>query len=185
MPYTPHKPALAETPDQLRARIPGWGVDLDPADRPSVPKLQFQGELTGAHWEFPERQPEKWPRERSIEHQFLTPVFGTAQPPRGLSGAIRKLSYGRYSEGRLAHEKRRVDRDLRRGQLSWHRRPVRGVEVGSPTWDALAHVRARGDRVRLSGDVGGGGVSVHVAPQLASGTTSGLMHRSSLAEKTW
>jgi len=103
MAYTPHKPPLAESPDQLRARIPGWGADLDPADRPSVPKLAFQEDLTGAHWEFPDRQPEKWPRERSIEHKFLTPVFGTAQPPSGLVGAIRKFSYAQYSEGRAAH----------------------------------------------------------------------------------
>ncbi len=103
MTYTPHKPPIAESPDQLRARIPGWGVDSDPADRPSVPKLQFREDLTGAHWEFPDRQPEKWPRERSIEHKFLTPVFGTAQPPKGLSGAIRRFSYARYSEGRAAH----------------------------------------------------------------------------------
>jgi hypothetical protein len=101
--YVPRRAEARETAEQLRARIPGWGVDLDPRDRPSVPKLQFQEDLTGAHWEFPERQPEKWPRERSIEHAFLTPVFGTAQPPKGLSGAIRKLSYARYSEGRAAH----------------------------------------------------------------------------------
>ena len=103
MTYTPHKPPIAESPDQLRARIPGWGVDSDPSDRPSVPKLQFQEDLTGARWEFPERQPEKWPRERSIEHKFLTPVFGTAQPTKGLSGVIRRFSYARYSEGRAAH----------------------------------------------------------------------------------
>jgi hypothetical protein len=103
MTYTPDKPPLAEPIEQLRARIPGWGADLDPKDRPSYPKLQFQDDLTGAHWDFPERQPEKWPRERSIEHKFLTPVFGTAQPPTGVSGAIRKLSYARYSEGRAAH----------------------------------------------------------------------------------
>jgi hypothetical protein len=101
--YVPGRPAARETADQLRARIPGWGADLDPKDRPSTPKLQYQDGLTGAHWEFPERQPEKWPRERSLEHAFLTPVFGTAQPPKGLSGAIRKLSYARYSEGRAAH----------------------------------------------------------------------------------
>jgi hypothetical protein len=104
MAYTPQKPPLPETSEQLRARIPGWGVDLDPKDRPSVPKLQFQDDLSGAHWgEFPDRQPEKWPRERSIEHAQLTPVFGTSSPPKGLSGAIRKLSYRRYSEGRAAH----------------------------------------------------------------------------------
>jgi hypothetical protein len=101
--YVPGRPTPRETADQLRARIPGWGVDLDPKDRPSTPKLQYQDDLTGAHWEFPARQPEKWPRERSVEHAFLTPVFGTAQPPKGLSGAIRKLSYARYSEGRAAH----------------------------------------------------------------------------------
>ena len=104
MAYTSQKPPLPESSDELRARIPGWGVDLDPKDRPSVPKLKFQEDFTGAHWgDFPDRQPEKWPRERSLEHAFLTPVFGTSTPPRGLSGAIRKLSYRRYSEARAAH----------------------------------------------------------------------------------
>jgi len=103
MTYTPHKPPIAESPDELRKRIPGWGVDLDPEDRPSVPKLQFQEDFTGAHWEFPERQPERWPRERSVEHAFLTPVFGTSCPPKGLSGALRKVAYAKYSEGRAAH----------------------------------------------------------------------------------
>jgi hypothetical protein len=103
MPYTPDKPKLAESTDELRARIPGWGADLDPKDRPAVPQERFDPDLSGAHWEFPDRQPEKWPRERSIEHKFLTPVFGTSCPPRGLSGAIRKYAYRRYSEGRAAH----------------------------------------------------------------------------------
>jgi hypothetical protein len=103
MAYTPEKPKLAESSDQLRARIPGWGADLDPKDRPSVPREQFDPTFSGAHWEFPERQPEKWPRERSIEHKFLTPVFGTSCPPKGLSGVIRKYAYKEYSEGRAAH----------------------------------------------------------------------------------
>ncbi len=103
MPYTADKPQLAESSDDLRARIPGWGADLDPKDRPSVPQERFDPNLSGAHWEFPERQPEKWPRERSIEHKFLTPVFGTSCPPRGLSGVIRRYAYAKYSEGRAAH----------------------------------------------------------------------------------
>ncbi|AGL17124.1 hypothetical protein [Actinoplanes sp. N902-109] len=103
MPYTPDKPKLAESSDELRARIPGWGADLDPADRPSVPRERFDPTFSGAWWEFPERQPEKVPRERSIEHKFLTPVFGTVSPPRGVSGAIRRYAYKRYSEGRAAH----------------------------------------------------------------------------------
>ena len=103
MAYTADKPALAESSDELRARIPGWGVDLDPKDRPSVPRERFDPNLSGAHWDFPENQPEKWPRERSIEHKFLTPVFGTSCPPKGVSGMMRKYAYRRFSEGRAAH----------------------------------------------------------------------------------
>ena len=101
--YVPDVPRMRETPEQLRARIPGWGADLDPADRPSHPKLRYAPESTGAHWRFPDRQPGAEHRERSIEHAFVTPVFGTAQPLHGLSGAIRRLAYVRFSEGRLAH----------------------------------------------------------------------------------
>ncbi len=103
MVYTADKPALTESSDELRARIPGWGVDLDPQDRPSVPRERLDPTLTGAHWDFPERQSERWARERSIEHQFLTPVFGTSCPPRGVSGMMRKYAYKRFSEGRAAH----------------------------------------------------------------------------------
>ncbi len=100
--YVPDLPRMRETPEQLRARIPGWGADLDPADRPSYPKLQY-GPDPGVHWRFPDRQPGSERRERSVEHAFVTPVFGTAQPLHGVSGAIRRLAYRRYSEARLGH----------------------------------------------------------------------------------
>jgi hypothetical protein len=100
--YTPASPPRPSA-EELRARIPGWGVDLDPADRPSYPKLGDFREQAGAHWDFPERQPGGEDRGRSIEHAFVTPVFGTAQPLHGVSGAIRRLAYQRYSEGRNAH----------------------------------------------------------------------------------
>jgi hypothetical protein len=103
MTYTPHKPPIAEDSDALRARIPGWGADLDVADRPSVPRERFDPALLGNDWERPERQPEKWRRERSLEHTELPPVFGTTCPPKGLSGAIRKHAYAKYSEGQAAH----------------------------------------------------------------------------------
>ena len=103
MAYTADKPPLPETPEQLRARIPGWGADLDPADRPSVPRERFDPAASGARWDFPDRQPELWPRERSVEHAFLTPVFGTSCPPKGLSGVLRKHAYVADSEGRAAH----------------------------------------------------------------------------------
>ena len=101
-PYTAGKPVPRESPAALLARIPGWGADLDPKDRPSFPR-EKPGIPTGARWYFPERQPEKWPRERSVEHPFLTPVFGTSTPPAGVSGAIRKYAYAGFSEARAAH----------------------------------------------------------------------------------
>ena len=101
MPYTAdehHRP----TSEQLRARIPGWGADLDRADRPSVPKERTDL-TTGAHWTIPERQPELQPRERSIEHGMLPPVFGTTAPLHGVSGLVRRFAYERFSEARAAH----------------------------------------------------------------------------------
>ncbi len=102
MPYTADKPGQTPDPDELRRRIPGWGADLDPADRPAFPREQ-PGIETGAHWEIPEQQPGGAGRERSIEHRRLTPVFGTAQPLHGLSGVIRRIAYARYSEGQTPH----------------------------------------------------------------------------------
>ncbi len=102
MPYTADKPGQTPDPEELRRRIPGWGADLDPADRPAFPREQ-PGIETGAHWDLPEPQEHGFGRERSIEHERLTPVFGTAQPLHGLSGAIRRLAYARYSEGQTPH----------------------------------------------------------------------------------
>ena len=103
MVYTPDKPPLAETSEQLRARIPGWGADLDPRDRPSVPRLRPDGRLTDVVWPVAERQPETWPRERSVEHTMLPPVFGTSCPPKGVSGVMRRYAYRRHSEAKAAH----------------------------------------------------------------------------------
>jgi hypothetical protein len=97
--YTADHPLMPDA-ESLKARIPGWGADLNKEDRPSVPKLKFLD--TGAWWDFPERQPENSPRERSIEHRFLTPAFGTAQPLSGISGVMRRFAY-KFSEGRALH----------------------------------------------------------------------------------
>ena len=102
MPYTADWPRARPPLEEVKRRIPGWGVDLDHRDRPAVPAERFDPTLTGAHWDFPERQVEYWPRERSPEHKFLTPVFGTACPPRGLSGMIRKYAYT-LGEGKSSH----------------------------------------------------------------------------------
>jgi len=100
---TAHRPPTAETREELRARIPGWGVDLDDADRPSVPRETGPAREDPSHGGKAQHQVEKWPRERSIEHRQLTPVFGTSTPPKGLSGIMRRHAYARYSEARAGH----------------------------------------------------------------------------------
>jgi hypothetical protein len=48
----------------------------------------------GAHWEEPERQPPPgFPVLKRVELRELTPTFGTAAPPRGLSGLMRRVAY--------------------------------------------------------------------------------------------
>jgi hypothetical protein len=101
--YAGKKPPLPEPVASLRERIPGWGSDLDPANRPSYPRETPDARPPGAAWDLPEPQPHQGYRERSVEHADLTPVFGTAQPLHGVSGAVRRLAYDRYSEGRTAH----------------------------------------------------------------------------------
>jgi hypothetical protein len=132
MAYTAEKPRLTPTVEQLRSTIPGWGVDLDPKDRPAVPKERLVTGQTGAHWTFPERQLERFAREKTPEHKFLTPVFGTACPPRGLSGMIRRYAYT-FSEARLAHWLLLLGAD--RVDVLEHR--VEGLLTGAPD-DAVA-----------------------------------------------
>ncbi len=101
MPYTADWKRTGRPSEELRAAIPGWGVDLDPKDRPAYPKENLTG-TTGAHWDFPERQPGYENREKSPEHKWVTPVFGTSVPLKGLSGVMRRAAY-RYGEGRARH----------------------------------------------------------------------------------
>lgn len=51
MPYLAQKTTPNPSADELRARIPGWGTDLDPADRHSHPYERFDpSEARAAHW---------------------------------------------------------------------------------------------------------------------------------------
>lgn len=70
------------------------GVD-PPGDRPGVPMEASPEEpADGASWTQPERQ-------KNAEDHLIragldrpTPVVGTAQPPRGVSGSLRQSAYG-------------------------------------------------------------------------------------------
>lgn len=73
--------------------IPGWGADLREKDRPGVPKEAEPHRLPHAHWEEPERQAPSVEVLKRADRKDLTPVFGTAEPPRGVSGALRRAAY--------------------------------------------------------------------------------------------
>lgn len=86
------------------SHIKGWGVDIDPKNDPTYPiKKRTDEEKRGYRWERPELQPINIEVLRSVERPNITAVFGTARPPRGLSGIIRRhafkkseSSYGRW-----------------------------------------------------------------------------------------
>jgi len=85
------------------AHIPGWGADLDPADRPAYPKERMPARLPGLHWDAPEQQKSSVEVLCSTERDStITPVFGSTVPPKGISGAMRRLAF-KFSENDLRH----------------------------------------------------------------------------------
>lgn len=71
----------------------GWGADLSFEKRPGVPKLKTPAKLKGARDPIrPQPTPMKSPTRR-VELKHLTPVFGTAQLPEGVSGLLRRFAY--------------------------------------------------------------------------------------------
>lgn len=86
--------------DHLRAGIVGWGADLDPTDRPAVPKERMPPRLDNVHWLQPTPQVASVEILQSTEHPVRPPVFGTSVPPSGLSGVIRRRAF-RHSENNL------------------------------------------------------------------------------------
>ena len=95
------------TPEEHRRKPPagvqGWGADLDPAVRPAVPMHHHPQRFVDAWWDDIPPQPSRGVKVfHSTERPGLTPVYGTAQPPSGVSGLIRKGAF-RYSENDLRH----------------------------------------------------------------------------------
>lgn len=91
-----------DTPTKF-GHIKGWGSDLDHANRPAYPKERTPPRLDHpVRWEEPESQAKHVEVLRSTERPAMTPVFGSGQPPRGLSGGIRRFAFS-YSENDLRH----------------------------------------------------------------------------------
>ena len=70
------------------------GVDLPRENRPGVPKERRPPRPVGhAHWVTPEKQEPREPILMLPDREEPTPVFSSAVPPKGLSGAIRRAAY--------------------------------------------------------------------------------------------
>lgn len=73
------------------AKPPGWGADKDEKDRPGVPMEKTPAPLT--HTNTLVRQQTGGPEPDVGPNRFLTPVYSTALPTRGLSGLLRRAAY--------------------------------------------------------------------------------------------
>lgn len=85
-----------------RTDIPGWGADLDHADRPAYPMERMPPRLEHGHAHPPEDQPLNMTIFHSTERPGVTPLFGTSSPPTGLSGKLRGAAY-QLSENDIRH----------------------------------------------------------------------------------
>ncbi len=83
--------------------IPGWGMDADPKNDPTYPiKRHTDADHQRINYEKAPQQPENIEVLRSNERPTITRVFGTAVPPAGLSGVIRRRAF-KYSESDARH----------------------------------------------------------------------------------
>ena len=88
----PQLRAQRPTRDQL-SHIKGWGADLDRANRPGVPMERTPPRYTPADIPEPVPQAQKVEVLVSTERPGITQVFGTVQPPSGLSGMLRRAAF--------------------------------------------------------------------------------------------
>ena len=94
--------------DRQRQRLehanePVYGADLSRSERPGVPMETEPRAITATvHWSDPERQRPDRRVTKRVELRQLTPVFSSANPPRGFSGVLRRAAY-RIPETRPKH----------------------------------------------------------------------------------
>jgi len=85
------------------SHIKGWGIDADPKNDPTYPmRKRSNDNHEGYSWDRPTQQPIDIEVHHSIERPNVSAVFGTAVPPSGLSGMIRRLAF-KKSENDYGH----------------------------------------------------------------------------------
>lgn len=92
-----------DTTEKDFSHINGWGIDADPENEPTYPIKKYTGDdHKRINWERPPLQPATVEVLHSNERPNLSAVFGAANPPKGLSGAIRRYAF-KYSESSYGH----------------------------------------------------------------------------------
>jgi len=84
--------------------IKGWGIDADPKNDPTYPmreRMNVSQDPDSKHRPA-SLQPVDVELLKSVERPNVSAVFGTPEPPSGLSGMIRRVAF-RYSENRYRH----------------------------------------------------------------------------------
>jgi hypothetical protein len=74
-------------------KVPSEAVDAPIARRPGHPQERQPEPVANAHWIVPDRQRTDAKVLKGYERDQLTATFGTAHPPRGISGMIRRAAY--------------------------------------------------------------------------------------------
>lgn len=87
-----------ENPENIR----GWGADADPRQRPGIPMEMKPHPLPGSQAPIEPQQAQVPVVHKHGGRKQMPPVFGTAAPPKALSGALRKLAY-RYPDHWVRH----------------------------------------------------------------------------------
>ncbi|RKH17012.1 hypothetical protein D7X74_13700 [Corallococcus sp. CA047B] len=91
---TPRKPGAAKPRAKSKPEPTDIAVDLDPSQRPGVPMETAPQPLAGARVPIASQHADV-PVYKHAGRKQMPPVFGTAQPPRGLSGLLRRAAYAK------------------------------------------------------------------------------------------
>jgi hypothetical protein len=84
------------------SHIKGWGIDADPKNDPTYPMRKRENDPKNAKLPRPTQQTAEIEILKSNERPTLSAVFGTAVPPSGLSGFIRRFAF-KHSENSYLH----------------------------------------------------------------------------------
>jgi hypothetical protein len=83
--------------------INGWGIDADPENEPTYPMKKYTGaDHQRLNYERPVQQSSSVEVLHSNERPTLSAVYGTPNPPSGLSGILRRNAF-KFSEGNWMH----------------------------------------------------------------------------------